>query len=490
MKRFIEDEKTEFKECGRGRLPDSFVKTVSAFSNSDGGQIWCGVNDAGQAINLKNKELDRLQVSIASQCKETFNEVITPEIKRTNNHLVVVILPARVDRRPIYIKKSGLQKGSYVRVGASSQLASESILKSLIAASQGGVETRIIEGQNYQNNFTLHLVNDYIKQVNTKNDFIYQNFSQQEILFKIGATDEKGDISTFGLLAFGKDHRVQELLNVTVRIDVTHYGGVGKVDPNNPEATYNSSLSFKGNIKQQFERALNHIMQLIPEKSIVDRQTGFRQDLTKMPEVAVREVLVNSLAHRDYAVYSSKIDVDIYADRLEIINPGTSLVPIEKIETAVSVTRNPLLMSFLKDIGLTEERARGIRTVKAALKELGLREPIFENLYGQFFKATLYNSLLVAPEDMPWLSKLRQFNLNQNQLNALIYLKNEPEKNLTNATYCQINNLTKINDNLKSRREITKLVQLKLLKPVGQNKARYYVLSHWMLKLTKGESNS
>ena len=57
MNSLIEDHKTEFKQCSQGRLPARFAKTVSAFSNSEGGQIICGVDDSGKSLNLDDGQI-------------------------------------------------------------------------------------------------------------------------------------------------------------------------------------------------------------------------------------------------------------------------------------------------------------------------------------------------------------------------------------------------------------------------------------------------
>ena len=481
----IEDNQTELKQCSQGRMSSSIQSTIVAFSNSEGGKIICGVDKNGKTINLSSGEIDKLQTSIASLCKNAFNIIITPHIYRQNRQLIVSIQPATVHQRPVYVKKEGLQRGSYIRVGSSNQVATDQVLQSLMVAAQGGAEHNFIKGQIWHNNFDRELIEDYINFLNDKDKNLYQDFTTEEILLKLRAINESGEISLFGLLAFSKDNRTQELLSPAIRIDVTTYRGVDKTHRDDLYETYTDSRSFRGGLVKQFRDSIKYIIDLIPQKGIIDQKTGFRQDIKKMPTVAIREALINSLIHRDYCVYGAKIDVDFYEDRIEIINPGTSLVPIDKLDISGSITRNPLLMSFAKDLGLAEERARGIRTIKNALKNANLQQPVFENLSGQFFRVILYNSLLVSEADMAWLKELTNFKLKQNQINALVYLKNKPQRKLTNSAYRKINNLDNTGDDVKARKELIQLTKMRLIRGVGQNRSRYYAPSSFLSKLFK-----
>ncbi len=56
-------------------------------------------------------------------------------------------------------------------------------------------------------------------------------------------------------------------------------------------------------------------------------ENGGRESIRSYPKDAVREALVNAMAHRDYSIAGTQIDVDIYCDRIEIVSPGSWLLP-------------------------------------------------------------------------------------------------------------------------------------------------------------------
>lgn len=145
----------------------------------------------------------------------------------------------------------------------------------------------------------------------------------------------------------------------------------------------------KGNLIYQFNKSFKYLISKIPTKHILNNTTGLREEIRIVPEVALRETLTNTIAHRDYANLSSSINIDIYSDRVEISNPGESMVPIEEIEKTSSKARNPKLMELFRRYGVTESTARGIPIIKESIVKRGLLSPKFENLFGEF-RATLF----------------------------------------------------------------------------------------------------
>ncbi|MCG2692373.1 hypothetical protein L6272_06165, partial [Microgenomates group bacterium] len=187
-----------------------------------------------------------------------------------------------------------------------------------------------------------------------------------------------------------------------------------------------------------------------------------------------RETLANAIVHRDYSTYSSRIQVDIYADRIEFSNPGKSLVPLEHIETAHSETRNPLLMNYLRDLDITEQRARGIRTIKSSLKTAGLAEPTFEHR-ADWFVATIFSTTFIKGDDQIWLNKFVIHRLKERQLNALVYVKHNQD-GITNEIYRDINNMNNVRDDIRATKELSRLTRLKLLQKVGSYRYTKYIL--------------
>lgn len=479
MPMFSEEEaeslNVEFKSCSDGRLPKDFWKSVSGFANSDGGKIICGIGPDGGSIGLTKHEIDKLQLDVASLCDQAFSSTITPEIQYSNGLLIVYIPPSPSQIRPIFAKKQGSGKGTYVREGSSNRIANDEMIRRFSVAARGGAETLEYTDTTYQECFDIAMTEDYIALLNKNKSNMYQRFSSEEILFKLRAITKQFQPTLFGILAFGKDAAVQEIVAPTVNIVVTQYPGVTKVNEDDLSETYIDNREFFGNVKAQFDEAFLFLKSKLPIKGTID-SSGKRRDYLVIPEVAIRESLANAIAHRDYSTYSSPIQIDIFSDRVEIINPGISLVPIEQLDEAPSTARNPLLMSYLKDYGITDQKARGIRTIKVSLRKAGLQAPSFENI-GQSFKATLSASAFISHIDKQWLQKFTVLGLNGRQLNALAHVRNNPE-GINNGEYRDINSMHNVRDDKKANKELRILVEKDILFISGENKARRYVLKN------------
>lgn len=468
-----ETSNVEFKTGSSGRLPKDAWQTISAFANTDGGKIIFGVTPEGQKADLTRQDIDKLQQDLTSLCSQSFSAPITPEIHYTDGMLVVYIPPSPAQLRPVYMKGKGQGKGTYVREGSTNRVANAEMLRRFSVAAQGGAETIVFGDHPYEECFDDAAVDDYIDLVNKKKSNMYQHFSTEEVLFKLRAINRKKEPTLFGLLAFGRQSAPQEIIAPTIEVVVTQYPGSTKVNEDDLDETYIDNREFYGNAKTQFYDALAFVKSKLPVRGTIDN-SGTRRDYLAIPEAALRETLANALAHRDYSVYSSPVQIDIFSNRIEIINPGESLVPIAELDKAPSVARNPLLMSHLKDFGITDQKARGIRTIKVSLKQAGLQPPSFENI-GQSFKAVLFSSAFISRKDKEWLRQFRAYRLNERQLAALAHVKNN-SAGINNGEYRNINSMKNVRDDKKANKELRQLTEKGILVTYGDNRARRYTL--------------
>ena len=90
---------------------------------------------------------------------------------------------------------------------------------------------------------------------------------------------------------------------------------------------------------------------------------GRRRQQKSFPIPAVREAIVNAVAHRDYAITVTDIEVSLYSDRLEVISPGRlpNTVTVPKMMQGYRAARNELLKEILRDYDYVEHRGMGVR---------------------------------------------------------------------------------------------------------------------------------
>jgi len=142
---------------------------------------------------------------------------------------------------------------------------------------------------------------------------------------------------------------------------------------------------FEGTVKAIIDNATAYVMASMRKGSLI--RGVLRQDVPEYPEVALREAIVNAVAHRDYSqfVRGSHIQVRMFADRLEIENPGGlhGEVTIDNLQEGQS-TRNRLLVQLMEDMHLVENRGSGIDAMLEAMQKRSLHAPVFEDKRSSF----------------------------------------------------------------------------------------------------------
>lgn len=469
-----ESDTLEFKSCKgrlRATLPVDLWQAISAFANTHGGSIYLGVADDGTIENLSDADLDRLQKDSSTLVySKTFNKRPDVEIKNQGTFIELIVKESPFYEKPIYGRKTG-EKAIYIRQGATTVKADDNHKRSMFASASGGGENQVVEGD------PLALVepqkvDSYIARTGLRD---VTGLSLLEKLRKLKAMRD-GRLTLFGLIAFTSANDIDERLSNTY-IDFKYFNGKTKVGDDLGEI-YKDRKEFHGDIKTQFEQAFEYLMRYIkqdwPVGGVVNKTTGLREDVYVLPEEAFREALANAVAHRDYMIDNSCVNIDLYADRVEMSNPGESLVAIEDLDKTDSRARNPILMEYLKAFDITDKSARGILTIKQAARKKGLLDPRFENISGSF-KVTLYFSSPYSDSDQVWLRKrLGQYKLKDSQKNAIIHAKNNLEKGINNAEYRDINHMDTVGDDIRAKNEMKQLVAIGLLEARGEKRHRRY----------------
>jgi ATP-dependent DNA helicase RecG len=107
-------------------------------------------------------------------------------------------------------------------------------------------------------------------------------------------------------------------------------------------------------------------------------KSGRRLRKKALPLDAVREAVVNAVAHRDYTLVGTDIEVSLYRDRLEVISPGRlpNGVTVEKMKEGLRAARNELVKEILRDYGYVEHLGMGVRNrIIGSMREHNGTEP-------------------------------------------------------------------------------------------------------------------
>ncbi|MCR4850460.1 MAG: AAA family ATPase, partial [Lachnospiraceae bacterium] len=126
-------------------------------------------------------------------------------------------------------------------------------------------------------------------------------------------------------------------------------------------------------------------------------ENGGRESIRAYPKEAVREALVNAMAHRDYSIAGTQIDVDIYCDRIEIVSPGSWLLPKGYEEYSLasipSIRRNSIISACMDVANLMERGGTGFQTMIESYEDCDETMQPVVSIYPGFLNLCLHDKL-------------------------------------------------------------------------------------------------
>ena len=141
------------------------------------------------------------------------------------------------------------------------------------------------------------------------------------------------------------------------------------------------------------------------------------------PELACKEALLNSIAHRDYSDEGRGIEVYIFNDHLEIKNPGSLLssIKLEDItnQSGAHQSRNTNIARVLRELGYMRELGEGMRRIYSLMHKNELAPPILNNS-SDGFSITLTHKPIYSEKDLLWLNQFNDFDLDREQKSILL----------------------------------------------------------------------
>lgn len=161
---------------------------------------------------------------------------------------------------------------------------------------------------------------------------------------------------------------------------------IGEVDSDG--ARFLDNARIEGTIPEILEEAIAFVKRNMRKKTIINPETGKREDRTDYPVTAIREAILNALVHRDYSIHTEGMPIQIlmFEDRMEIRNPGGiyGRMSIDQLGKVQADTRNPVLALALEVLGITENRYSGIPTIRREMKAYNLVPAEFLDERGNF----------------------------------------------------------------------------------------------------------
>jgi ATP-dependent DNA helicase RecG len=284
-----------------------------------------------------------------------------------------------------------------------------------------------------------------------------------EFLLGVGALTREGRRprpTLAGILFFA--HNPQRFYP-SFTITFLHFASTSTASARPEDPLYLDNREFCGTVPAMIDAARAAIYEKQSKGAVIE---GFvRHDLAEYPESAYREALVNAVAHRDYGLEGSFIQVRLFADRLEVQSPGGlgGHLTVDNIAYE-QYTRNPYIMRLLEDFGYVERRGLGVDQMIRAMARAGLEPPVFENRRSSFW-VTLHGK----PPDRP-LPDLEGLGLNDRQIRAVAYLQEHDR--IANRKYQELFGVSE----RTALYDLQGLVEAGLALPVSSGRGRYYIL--------------
>jgi predicted HTH transcriptional regulator len=175
-------------------------------------------------------------------------------------------------------------------------------------------------------------------------------------------------ISNLGAILFAK--RLQDFPALGRKaVRLIQYRGKGKLETVR-ELTGNKGYAVG------FEGLIDYLKTLLPANEEIGK--AFRQEVPMYPELALRELVANAIIHQDFNLSGTGPMIELFERRMEITNPGVPLVDPQRFLDSPPRSRNEALASFMRRIGICEERGSGIDKVITQIEMYQLPAPIFE----------------------------------------------------------------------------------------------------------------
>ncbi|MDD3024562.1 MAG: putative DNA binding domain-containing protein [Syntrophomonadaceae bacterium] len=321
-----------------------------AFSNSGGGRIFIGVNDNGQIAGLSRADMGRLNQLVSNAASQSVYPPINPQTENValfTDELVMVVSISDGISKP-YMDNSG---AIWVKSGADKRKVTSREEMQRIFQNTGllHADEMPVDGLSMAD---VDL--DYFKAFFLKafGEDLYQQEAPFTTLLENMNLMKNGVLNLSGTLLFTRSPQFKLPAFV---VKAVSYPGIDI-----HASVYRDSQDIAGRLEDVFNQTMSFLTRNLHHVQM--GQSVNSQGELEIPLIALEELLVNALIHRDYFI-SSPVRVFVFDDRIEIISPGhlPNNLTLENIKTGNSNIRNPILASFATRILPYRGLGNGVR---------------------------------------------------------------------------------------------------------------------------------
>ena len=356
-----ESQNIEYKESWR----DEYLKCICGFANAQGGRIFIGVNDEKQVIGLPDAK--KLMEDIPNKIVNYLGivEDVNLLAEGEKEYIEIVVTPSNV---PI------AYKGTYhYRSGSTKQELKGLALQQFIMRKMGHSWDDIpVYGATIDDIDRKAI--DYFLHCSIKAgrmDEDEADASTEDVLRNLGLFTKDGELKNAAILLFGK-HVGQFFPSAIFKI--------GRFHTDESDLIVQDML--EGNVIQMASRVVDTLRTKYL-LSPIHYEGLQRVEQLEIPETALRELIYNSLAHKDYT--GPAIQMRVYDRSIELWNYGLlpkELTPADLMKKHSSFPRNHNIANVFYKAGFVETWGRGFKKIKEEFERVNLPLPIMEENCG------------------------------------------------------------------------------------------------------------
>jgi ATP-dependent DNA helicase RecG len=429
------------------------IETISAFSNTRGGEILVGINNSGEVNGI---EIGKNTIEdLTNKIKENTDPEIYPRIAtRTINNKTIIVVRVRESNNHLVLAFGR----PFKRIGKSTVRMSKDEYERLVLEKHKEklyFDSQICEGATIED-IDEEKIKWFLRKVKeARNLNIEPTISLKEALMKLNLlVDNK--LTKAAILIFGKS---PQKYFIQSEVRCARFKGIKAVKP------FIDMKVIGGSVYEQIDQTEKFVLFNIKKSAWIETGKIERQERWEYPPDAIREAITNAIAHRDYNS-SANVHISIYDDRVEIWNPGRlpqPLTPDDLKKEHKSIPINPSLANLLFLTKYIERWGTGTNDIIKWCKEYELPEPVFKEAAGGF--AVILRKLHISED-------LESIELNERQKKAVEFLKEKGK--ISNREYVNLLKSTISGDTALN--DLRDMVKKGIISVKRKGRSSYYII--------------
>lgn len=356
-----ESQNIEYKESWR----DDYLKWICGFANAQGGKIYIGVNDDREVVGVDDskKLMEDIPNKIVNQLGIVCDVNLLQESEK--DYIEIVVQPS-----PMPISFHGKY---HYRSGSTKQELNGASLQQFILRKMGRSWDEYPRDSTTLDAIDRSSIDYFIEKgiASGRIDIDERNATTEQVLENLNLIDENGYLKNAALLLFAK--KPQKFFSgVAFKI--------GKFGRDESELIVQDVV--EGNLIEMPNKVIK-LLKTFYLKAYIRYENMQRKEILEIPEDALREIIYNSVAHKDYT--GADIQMRIYDDHIELWNEGElpeGYTQDTLFQKHSSKPRNKNIATAFFKAGYVEAWGRGYKKVKEALESVNLPFPKVENFCG------------------------------------------------------------------------------------------------------------